>query len=319
MRLAVCAWLLAAALCVTGPALSQEDEGRAQAQPADESSGEEGTREDDALEDGTVQDESPAARGLEEKPLWEVGVVGGGGWLPDYPAADENHVRGIALPYLVYRGDFFRSGDGSGPRGLLVDVPWLELNIGLDASFPVDSSDNDAREGMDDLDYLLEAGPKLIVKLLYDDPINDLDLSLATRGVISTDISSNYRYQGVTVNPAVTIRRNDLFGVDLRGSASLGATFGSERFNEYFYEVRDRDVRPDRERFSADAGYVGSELSLGLSWGPTDRIRLFGGTQIGIWKGAENEDSPLFRDNVTFAVGGGLRWSFFVSDRKVWR
>ncbi len=319
MRLAACAWLLTAALCVTGPALGQEDEGPVPALPADESGAEEGTSEDNALDGGTGEGESPEARGLKEKPLWEVGVVGGGGWLPDYPAADENHFRGIALPYIVYRGDIFRVGDGSGPRGLLVDIPWLEFNIGVDAAFPVDSSDNDAREGMDDLDYLLEAGPKVIVKLFHEDPINELDLSLATRGVISTDITNNYRYQGVTVNPAVTYRRNDLFDVDLRAIASLGATFGSDRFNDYFYEVEARDVRPDRERFRADAGYVGSELSLGLSWGVTEQLRVFGGTQIGIWTGAKNDDSPLFKDEVTFGVGGGLRWSFFASDRKVWR
>jgi len=132
----------------------------------------------------------------------------------------------IALPFAIYRGDFFRVGDGGGPRGLFVDIPWLELNVGLDASFPVDSSDNDAREGMDDLDYLLEAGPKLIIKFLYDDPANDLDLSLAGRGVISTDFA-NVRYEGMTVNPAVTYRRHDLFGFDLRAIASLGAIFGA--------------------------------------------------------------------------------------------
>ena len=318
MRLPVCAWLLMAALCVTGPALGQEDEGRVQARPADESSGEEGTSEDDAVDGRAREGERPRARGLREKPVWEIGVVGGGGWLPDYPAADQNHFQGLALPYAIYRGDFFRVGDGGGPRGLFVDVPWLELNIGLDASFPVDSSDNDAREGMDDLDYLLEAGPKLIVKFLYDDPVNDFDLSLATRGVISTDFA-NVRYEGMTVNPAVTYRRHDLFGFDLRAIASLGAIFGSDGYNDYFYEVRRPDVRPNRPRYRADAGYVGSELTLGLSWGVTERIRLFGGTQIGFWTGSANEDSPLFRDDVTYGVGGGLRWSFLVSERKVWR
>jgi len=318
MRPPVCAWLLMAALCVTGPALGQEDEGRVQARPADESSGEEGTSKDDAVDGRAREGERPRARGLREKPLWEIGVVGGGGWLPDYPAADENHFQGLALPYAIYRGDFLRLGDGGVARGLFVDVPWLELNVGLDASFPVDSSDNDAREGMDDLDYLLEAGPKLIVKFLYDDPVNDFDLSLATRGVISTDFA-NVRYEGMTANPAVTYRRHDLFGFDLRAIASLGATYGSDGYNDYFYEVRTPDVRPNRPRYRADAGYVGSELTLGLSWGVTDRIRLFGGTQIGFWKGSANEDSPLFRDEVTYGVGGGLRWSFLVSERKVWR
>jgi outer membrane scaffolding protein for murein synthesis (MipA/OmpV family) len=250
--------------------------------------------------------------------LWEIGVVGGGGWLPDYPAADQNHVNGIALPYAVYRGEFFRVGDGAGPRGLFVDMPWLELNVGLDASFPVDSDDNDARRGMDDLDYLLEAGPKLIGKLLADDPVNELDLSLAARVVLSTDFKG-IEYQGLTVNPAITYRRNDLFDTDLRAIAAVGATFGFDGFNDYFYEVRPADVRPDRPRHRADPGYVGSEVTLGLSWSVTERIHIFGGTQIGLWTGSANDDSPLYRDEVTYAVGGGLRWTFFVSDRKVLR
>lgn len=318
MRLAVCASLLMAAFCVTGPALAQGDEDRVEARPAEESGDEDGTGEDGAADGMERESEKPRARGLREKPVWEIGVVGGGGWLPDYPAADENHFQGIALPYAIYRGDFFRVGDGRGPRGLLVDVPWLELNVGLDASFPVDSSDNDAREGMDDLDYLLEAGPELIVKVLYDDPVNEFDLSLATRGVISTDFTS-VDFVGMTVNPAATYRRNDLFGLDLRAIASLSATFGSDGFNDYFYEVRRRDERPDRPRFNAEAGYVGSELTLGLSWGVTEQLQIFGGTQIGFWHGSANDDSPLFRDKLTFGVGGGLRWSFLVSDRKVWR
>ena len=313
MRTLACAWLLIAALLLPWPALGQEAAPDAGAEPAGESGG-----EDEAGGGDAKKGERPRARGLREKPVWEIGVVGGGGWLPDYPAADENHFQGIALPFAIYRGDFFRVGDGGGPRGLFVDVPWLELNVGLDASFPVDSSDNDAREGMDDLDYLLEAGPKLIVKFLYDDPANDIDLSLAARGVISTDFA-NVRYEGMTLNPALTYRRHDLFGIDLRAVASLGATYGSNGFNDDFYEVRRPDVRPGRPRYRADAGYVGSELTLGLSWGVSERLRLFGGTQIGIWKGAENEDSPLFQQNVTYGVGGGLRWSFFASERKVWR
>jgi len=318
MRLPVCSLLLLAALCVTGPALGQEELGRVQARAAAESSGEEGTGEDAAVEEGDREGDRPRARGLREKPIWEIGVVGGGGWLPDYPAADENHFQGLALPYAIYRGDFLRLGDGGVARGLFIDLPWLEFNIGLDAAFPVDSSDNDARKGMDDLDYLLEAGPKLIAKFLYDDPVNDFDLSLATRGVISTDFT-NVHYVGITVNPAVTYRRHDLFGLDLRAITSLGATFGSEGYNEYFYEVRRSDERPNRPRYRADAGYVGSELTLGLSWGITDRLRLFGGTQIGFWAGSANEGSPLFREEVTYGVGGGLRWSFLASERKVWR
>ncbi|MDH3594618.1 MAG: MipA/OmpV family protein [Rhodospirillales bacterium] len=302
MKIRPAFWLFIAALCLAWPALAEQD-----------APGGEGEAESEA---GDA--DRPVPSGPRERPLWEIGVVGGGGWLPDYPAADQNHVNGIALPYAVYRGEFFRAGDGAGPRGLFVDIPWLELNVGLDASFPVDSDDNDARRGMDDLDYLLEAGPKLIGKLLADDPVNELDLSLAGRVVLSTDFKG-VGYQGLTVNPAITYRRNGLFDIDLRAIAAVGATFGFDGFNEYFYEVGPADVRADRPRHRADPGYVGSEVSLGLSWGVTERIQFFGGTQIGFWTGSANDDSPLYRDEVTYAVGGGLRWTFFTSDRKVRR
>jgi outer membrane scaffolding protein for murein synthesis (MipA/OmpV family) len=295
-------WLLIAVSCLAWPALAEE--------PA---TGREGDPESAAEET-----EQPAPKGLREKPLWEIGAVGGGGWLPDYPAADQNHLNGIALPYAIYRGEIFRVGDGQGPRGLFVDTPWLELNVGLDAAFPVDSDDNDARRGMEDLDFLVEAGPKLIAKLLPEDPANALDLSLAARAVLSTDFKG-VAYRGLTLNPAVTYRRKDLLGADLTAIAALGATFGFDGFNDYFYEVEADDVRPGRPRYDADPGYVGSEITLGLSWGVTERVQIFGGTQIGIWKGSANEDSPLYRDDVTYAVGGGLRWSFFASERTVWR
>jgi len=274
--------------------------------------------EENAGENGSEDAGPGPARPRKEEPLWEIGLVGGGGWLPDYPASDQNHINGIALPYAIYRGEFFRVGDGDGPRGLFVDVPWLELNVGMDAAFPVDSNNNNAREGMDDLDYLLEAGPKLIVKLLPSNPLNELDLSLAFRSVFSTDFS-NLRYQGVTLTPGITYRRNEVFGTDLEAIAGLNGIFGFDDYNDYFYEVRERDVQENRPRFRANQGYVGSEITLGLSWGATDRIQIFGGTQIGVWSGSANEESPLFRDKTTLAIGGGMRWTFFASDQTVRR
>ena len=45
-------------------------------------------------------------------PLWEVGIAGGGVHGADYPAADERSARGLGLPYVIYRGDIVRLGDG---------------------------------------------------------------------------------------------------------------------------------------------------------------------------------------------------------------
>jgi hypothetical protein len=113
-----------------------------------------------------ASDAGPPERKEHTVPLWELGLVGGGGYLPDYPAASQNHWRGIGLPYAVYRGDFLQVGERGIVRGLFLDLRQFEFDLSADASFPVNSSDNKARQGMNDLDTLFEIGPKLIYKFL---------------------------------------------------------------------------------------------------------------------------------------------------------
>lgn len=259
-----------------------------------------------------------AAAEPDEVPLWEVGVVGGGGYLPDYPAADESRFQGIALPYAIYRGDVFRLGDRGAARGILADSDRFELDLGIAAAFAVDSAENEAREGMADLDYLLELGPRFTWRFLPESEIYDLDLELAARAVFSTDIK-NWRYQGIAIEPTLNFRRNRLLGRDLNAIFWISPLFGLDGLNDYFYEVRPADVRPGRPQFDADDGYLGTEVSAGFSWGISQQLRAFGGVQVGYWEHAANDDSPLFREDVTVTLGGGLRWSFLVSDERVAR
>jgi hypothetical protein len=252
------------------------------------------------------------------QPLWEIGVVGAGGYLPDYPAADENSPQAIALPYAVYRGDFFRLGDRGVARGIFADTSRFELDVGIDAAFRVDSDDNDAREGMADLDYLLEVGPRLTWYLLPRHQQNSLYLSFAGRAVFSTDFA-NVRYEGITLAPRLTYWRNNIGGSDFNATIWVEPLFGFDGLNDYFYEVEAEDVRPGRPAFEADDGYIGTELSLGLSYGFSERLRAFGGVQLGYWGNSANDDSPLHRDDFTIGVGGGLRWTIFASETQVER
>lgn len=248
--------------------------------------------------------------------MWEIGAVAGGGLLPDYPAADESHPRAIVLPYAIYRGEVLRLGDRGAARGIVYDDARLQFDLGLDAAFPADSEDNDAREGMPDLDYLLELGPRLRFRLLPEPDGRVLDLSLAVRGVVSTD-GANWRYQGIAVNPAATFSLRPFEDTDLRLVASLSPLFGLDGLNGYFYTVRPRYEREGRRAYDADDGYIGTELNLGATLGLFERVRLFGGVQLGYWGHAANDDSPLHRDDLTLAVGGGLRVSLFRSERRV--
>jgi len=75
--------------------------------------------------------QQPEAR----QPKLEAGIGGGGGWLPDYPAAGQNHVQGIAVPFLIYRGEILRSDD-RGVRSRFYDGEALGLDLSFSGAFP---------------------------------------------------------------------------------------------------------------------------------------------------------------------------------------
>jgi outer membrane scaffolding protein for murein synthesis (MipA/OmpV family) len=255
--------------------------------------------------------------GNDIKPLWEVGVGAFAGVLPDYPAADQTTVRAIALPYLVYRGDFWRVG-GEDNRGAVSGRFWkddrFEFDVTLSAAFPVDSGENDARRDMPDLDFLFGIGPQLIFKLVNEPGRRKLDLHLQARAVYSTDFSSIGR-RGYVFNPKLSYSHEHLTSLDLKVFASVGPVFATERLMDYFYEVAPEFATPVRPAYDADAGYLGSNITLGVSKRFNNRFRLLLGTRLGIHYGATNRNSPLFKDELNVGVFTAFAWSFAQSER----
>lgn len=256
-----------------------------------------------------------SANEIPPKPLWEVGLTAGGGLVPDYPAADEYHLVGLVLPYVVYRGAIFRAGEGGIARGRFFRNPNYEFDVSLSGSFPSDSDQNDARRGMPDLDFLLEVGPRLRIRLADLTARSRLSLELPVRAVLSVDLSK-IGYRGIVFNPRLAYSHRDLFKRGASFKATLGPVFATDPFMDYFYEVEPRFVTPTREAFSADAGYLGTKLSLAVRLPLGRRVRLFTAVQLSYFAGATNEDSPLFRDQANIGVGVGMIWSIFQSKRQ---
>ena len=257
--------------------------------------------------------EETAAEG---KPLWEIGIGAFSGWLPDYPAAGQNTLRTIAAPVPIYRGRIWRVGgeDNRGAvSGRFIRSDKYEFDVTLSAAFPVDSGSNDARRDMPDLDYLFGIGPQLRFKLINEPGHRKLNLNLQARAVYSTDFSSVHS-QGYVFNPKLTYRREHLGDLDLNVFTSAGPVFATENLMDYFYQVDPEFVTPTRPAFDADAGYLGSNITLGLSKRFNKRFRLLLGTRLGIHSGATNDDSPLFEDELNLSVFTAFMWSIFQSE-----
>jgi outer membrane protein len=259
---------------------------------------------------------SPAWAGKESgKPLLELGVIGGGGYVPDYPAAGQNHFNAIGAPYLIYRGSFLRAGDKGIVRGRFISTDRVEFDVSLDGSYRAESDDNDARQGMPDLDYLGEVGPRLQITLAKAARDAKIDLEMPLRAVFSTDLS-DLNYRGIVFHPQLAYQHENFFGRDLRFKLGIGPIFASSELMDYFYEVEPRYATASRPAYSADAGYLGSEVGLRVVKKVTGRFQVFGLGNLGLYYGAANEDSPLFRDDMTWSVGIGAAWSFYQSKRR---
>ncbi len=257
---------------------------------------------------------APAIAAEAERPLLELGVLAVGGTFPDYPAADQNHWQGAPLPYLVYRGDILRS-DESGIRGELLRGDRIQLDVSLGGSLPVDSSDNDAREDMPDLDLMGEIGPNLRVILAREPEVQRLDLDIGLRAAFTTDFSA-IDHRGFVLAPELSFKRVDLGLADSRLRLGIGPVFASGRYMDYFYEVEPRYARPGRPAYDADAGYLGTRLQGSYRISLSQRLSVTaGGRAEGFW-GATNDDSPLFRRNVNLAALLGVAYSFYQSDTR---
>jgi len=248
-----------------------------------------------------------------DRALWEAGLAGAGSYLPDYPAADHSRAKWIVAPYLVYRGKIMRA-DRDGARASFLRTRFYEIDLGIAASFATRSKDNPAREGMPDLDYLLELGPRLSFTLCNFGGRGKLRLFIPLRAVFSTDLGY-FRHRGYTLTPAINGRwrlgsRTDRFAI-----AQLTTNFGDRQICAYFYDVAPAFARPDRPFYDARAGYIGSDLFTGVLLPVGRRTRFFTGVQTLLHSGSSNEASPLFKQRLNYSVAAGLVWTFYRSPK----
>lgn len=254
----------------------------------------------------------------EAQPLWEFGVGGGVIQVPNYPASSERNLIALALPYLIYRGDVFRIGDG-GARAVVLENQNFEIDISVGGAFSADSDDNTAREGMPELDFLFEIGPQLVYRITDFSSAQGgsgrLNFHLQTRAVFSTDLQG-IDHRGFVIEPELTYQQRGLFTEDMAFNASFSLVFATEKLHDYFYQVDPPFATDSRAEFNASGGFLGAQLSAGVSFSLHDNVRGFAGGTLRLHHGAANSDSPLFEEDLTYSLGIGFVWRLYESDTK---
>jgi len=249
----------------------------------------------------------------ESLPLWELGAGLGVISFPDYRGSDQREMRALPFPYFNFRGERFRVGR-QGVRGMLVDTERVELDFSMSGTPPVESKDNRARAGMEDLDPTFEFGPSLNVNL-WQDATRDttVQLRLPLRAAVATDFTHLHN-AGVVFQPNLALDFYDLRGWKLGFLA--GVIFADQRQHDYLYGVPAQYATAERPAYRAQGGYGGAYITTALRRrsGP---FWLAAFARADTLNGAVFEDSPLVRTDRAYYAGIALSWIFKQSKARV--
>lgn len=245
------------------------------------------------------------------KPQWEFGVAAAALKVPAYPASAEKSERQFFVPWFVYRGDKVRLQDG-GLKLIALQNSRVTIDVSISASLNADSEEAPLRQGMPNLDYLLELGPRADVRLL-DETAEDgrryrLNWSTALRQAVSTDFSS-ITARGPVLGTELRYKYEGLNDGRTTLSASLGSWWGGEKIMDYFYQVDAAFETPQRATYDARAGYIGSAVGLSVGHEFNRKISAFIGFRLSLFDGAKNGNSPLYEDETNTGVFGGVSWA----------
>ena len=245
-------------------------------------------------------------------PLWEAGLVSGTLFTPAYPASNQQNSRVLVLPYMVYRGKTLRSDKGGlGARMVRNDV--MELDFGFYASLPASSQNITLRQDMPDLGTLLEFGPRATFKLAQPEPGQRLTLEVPLRAVL--ELNGGVRQVGFALEPKLALEQT--VAQDWRIKSAFALVFGDQQLNQHFYGVSPAYATATRPVFNAQAGLIGTRLSLEGGRRVGADLYFYAFTRYDLHAGAANQESPLFAQKQGSSLGLGLIWTMGRSVQRV--
>jgi MipA family protein len=247
------------------------------------------------------------------KPMYEFGFGAGAGFVPDYPSSDQGRLRYIAFPQFRYRGLRFRSDEEDNLKARIFLNPIYGIDLSGGGAFSAKSDKNDARNGMHDLDWLGEIGPRFYMFLVKTDKIW-VRLFFPVRVAFSTDLQSA-TYQGLVFAPAFNTRYyfdNSKFNSII---FNVTRTHTTHQIQEFYFQVDPKYATAERAAYDAKSGYLSTTAALAYIY-ERDNIGIYSGLALQSYKGSANAGSPLHRSDYNYAGFIGLSYLFYQSEER---
>ena len=247
---------------------------------------------------------SPAS--AEQSGYWELGA--GISYLqsPYYLGSDESKNYVLPFPHILIRSERF-SVDRNSVRGHVLSSDRFKFDISFGGSLKVDSEDSRLRQGMPDLDYIIESGPAM--KWLLKGRFNGSDritLDLPIRLAVATDFNDAETI-GWLIEPTLhlhnVISRDSVWTLDNR----LRLMLATRDYHDYLYSVDAAYVTADRPLYQAKQGFSGWQYRFTLRRRQAKTIMGFYVAYTNIVD-ATYRDSSLVVENYNLSGGVFISW-----------
>ena len=249
-------------------------------------------------------------------PLFELGLGLGTELDPHYPGSDQSQWYAVPFPFAIYRGEILRADD-DGARAQLLKNTRFDLSMSGAGAFPVRSANDNARRGMNDLGWMGQIGPKLVVEVKSWDDRSFLRGGFSARTVASADDVNSIMGRGFVYELELVYQKPNAFKERLDFFSSVNSVFASGKYMDYLYGVSSGYATPTRPVYDAKPGYLESSVQAGVTYRTLDqRQKLSMSLEAGTLSGASNVDSPLVKSHLDLSVGFAWIWTLFQSEAR---
>jgi outer membrane protein len=187
---------------------------------------------------------------------WSVVVGAGGAYAPDYEGSDDYEFQPFPFVSIVYDDFVFINGTSVGIN--LLDFDGLKAGPIARYGFGRDEDDNNALDGLDDVDDSIEVG-------------------IWSAGLtVMQDVGGGHEGLVAEATTGVSVPLTDSLSSSLEGSATWAS---SDYMETYFGISSKQSAESGLEQFDADAGFKDVAVTLGLNYMFTESIGLSGRAQ----------------------------------------
>ena len=238
---------------------------------------------------------------------WELGIGAGVLDIPLYPGSSQNKTYFLPIPHILYRSENLEIDNGL--QATFLRTQKVRVDISADIGVPVNSQESTLRQGMPDIDLVLQFGPSLEITLDGGrfEP-NHTRLELPVRAAIATDFSSA-EHVGWIFEPRLTFETRRPEKTGFAYLLSGGLRFATEDYNDYYNAVDQKFSTPEKPAFDSGGGYSGLFVDAIANWRTRDLI-FFAFVRYQNLTSSEFEDSPLVEQNDYYFIGAGMTWVF---------